>query len=139
MEAFLDHIVLNIVHESEMIHFYTKILDLEPVRLKEFEEKTIKFPSVRLNPHTIIDLFPKAIWGDDYEDKERGEINVNHFCLSLEKEALEQLQERLKAHQVPIDDGPAERFGAQGTGMSIYFRDPDGNILEARYYAESYP
>jgi len=31
---------------------------------------------------------------------------------------------------VPIDAGPIERFGAKGAGTSVYFRDPDGSLLE---------
>jgi catechol-2,3-dioxygenase len=38
---------------------------------------------------------------------------------------------------VPIEEGPVPRWGAHGTGTSIYFRDPDGNVIEARYYEES--
>jgi catechol 2,3-dioxygenase-like lactoylglutathione lyase family enzyme len=31
---------------------------------------------------------------------------------------------------VPIEVGPLERFGACGSGTSVYFRDPDGSLLE---------
>lgn len=36
----------------------------------------------------------------------------------------------LRAHQVPVEVGPVLRVGAKGTGTSIYFRDPDGSLLE---------
>ena len=38
---------------------------------------------------------------------------------------------------VTIERGPLERFGAKGTGTSIYFRDPDGSLLEFISYAAS--
>jgi len=31
---------------------------------------------------------------------------------------------------VPIELGPVPRFGARGDGTSVYFRDPDGSLLE---------
>jgi catechol 2,3-dioxygenase-like lactoylglutathione lyase family enzyme len=36
----------------------------------------------------------------------------------------------LRTCNVPIEQGPLERFGARGAGMSVYFRDPDGSLLE---------
>jgi catechol 2,3-dioxygenase-like lactoylglutathione lyase family enzyme len=38
--------------------------------------------------------------------------------------------EHLKMHGVQIELGPVPRFGARGDGISIYFRDPDGSLLE---------
>ncbi|HEX2295726.1 MAG TPA: VOC family protein [Actinomycetota bacterium] len=36
----------------------------------------------------------------------------------------------LREHGVEVETGPVERFGAGGTGTSVYFRDPDGSLLE---------
>ncbi len=38
--------------------------------------------------------------------------------------------EHLKKHSVPIHAGPMKRFGAKGEGTSVYFRDPDGSLME---------
>jgi len=41
----------------------------------------------------------------------------------------------LRQRHVEVETGPVRRFGAQGTGTSIYFRDPDGSLLEFISYA----
>jgi catechol 2,3-dioxygenase-like lactoylglutathione lyase family enzyme len=38
---------------------------------------------------------------------------------------------------VTIERGPMERFGAKGNGTSVYFRDPDGSLLEFISYTAS--
>ena len=41
----------------------------------------------------------------------------------------------LKSHDVEVELGPVERTGGRGDGMSVYFRDPDGSLLELISYA----
>jgi hypothetical protein len=36
----------------------------------------------------------------------------------------------LREHDVEVEHGPAIRNGAKGRGTSVYFRDPDGSLLE---------
>jgi catechol 2,3-dioxygenase-like lactoylglutathione lyase family enzyme len=43
--------------------------------------------------------------------------------------------EHLQKHQVAIELGPVERHGALGSGTSVYFRDPDGSLMEFISYA----
>jgi catechol 2,3-dioxygenase-like lactoylglutathione lyase family enzyme len=40
----------------------------------------------------------------------------------------------LSSHQVPIELGPVTRNGVKGAGTSVYFRDPDGSLLEFMSY-----
>lgn len=47
-------------------------------------------------------------------------------------DAMQHLQE----HGVSIERGPLQRFGAKGTGTSVYFRDPDGSLLEFISYTK---
>lgn len=133
MECLMDHIVLNVEDVEKMITFYSKILMLLPDRLDEYHAGKVPFPSVRLNTNTIIDLFPKKLWQKSTRS-EQGRVNLNHFCIAMSKRTWEDLLERLQANSVDIDEGPVPRWGAHGTGMSIYFRDPEGNLIEARYY-----
>jgi catechol 2,3-dioxygenase-like lactoylglutathione lyase family enzyme len=43
---------------------------------------------------------------------------------------VEAAAEHLRSHGVEVETGPVERSGAQGVGTSVYFRDPDGSLLE---------
>ena len=47
---------------------------------------------------------------------------------------IETAVEHLRAHDVAIHAGPVERTGGRGQGMSVYFRDPDGSLLELISY-----
>jgi extradiol dioxygenase family protein len=61
-------------------------------------------------------------------------MHLNHFCLAMGKPAWDGLSVRLARAGVTIENGPVKRWGAHGTGISIYFRDPENNLIEARYY-----
>jgi catechol 2,3-dioxygenase-like lactoylglutathione lyase family enzyme len=127
----MDHIVLNVADVERSVAFYRDVLGLGIERMDEWRGGKVGFPSVRLSADTLIDLVPVA------ESPERsGRVeNLNHFCLVVVDEALEPIVEHLGRHGVPTHTGPARRWGAHGDGASIYFRDPDGNEIEARTYA----
>ncbi len=133
MKCLMDHIVLNVADDEKMIAFYSKVLMFAPERLQEYRAGEVPFPSVRLNSDTVIDLFPKKMWQKN-DRVERGQEKLNHFCIALSKRMWQSLVERLEANNVDIEDGPVPRWGAHGTGTSIYFRDPERNLIEARYY-----
>ena len=78
----------------------------------------------------MIDLFPSP----DDKDRESERQSVDHVCLTADQDSFEALQNRLEKAGVAILDGPAERWGAQGTAISVYFKDPDGLTIEVRTY-----
>ena len=133
MECLMDHIVLNVENEENMIAFYSEVLKMQPERIQEYRADKAPFPSVRLNSDTIIDLFPKKMWQKSAQ-AEKGWGNLNHFCIALNKDEWDNLLVRLETNNVDIEVGPVPRWGAHGTGTSIYFRDPERNLIEARYY-----
>jgi len=133
MECLMDHIVLNVENEENMIAFYSGVLQMPPERIQEYRADKVPFPSVRLNSDTIIDLFPKKMWQKSAQ-AEKGWGNLNHFCIVLNKDEWDNLLVRLEANNVDIEEGPVPRWGSHGTGTSIYFRDPERNLIEARYY-----
>lgn len=131
MQCLFDHIVLNVEDAEKMLAFYTEVLMLQTERVEEYQAGLVPFPSVRLNPTSVIDLFPKTLWESH---RQLDQPNMNHFCLTLAKTDWQQLLDNLKSHNVTIDEGPVIRWGAQNNGTSIYFRDPEQNVIEARHY-----
>lgn len=117
----IDHIVLNVSDVERSLRFYTEELGLEPVRVEEWRRKKVFFPSVRISPTAIVDLLEAPATG----------TNVDHFCLVIEPTDLEALK---ASGRFDVVDGPDVRFGARGDGMSLYVRDPDGNVVELRHY-----
>lgn len=129
----LDHIVLNVRDIDRSLSFYTQVLGLKAERIQEFKEGKAGFPSVRVNEHTIIDLFPlKSTFQD--QSGQGLERNLNHFCLVAEKVDLSRLVDYLGERNIPILRGPISRWGARGRATSVYFLDPDGNEIEIRCY-----
>jgi len=136
MQGFLDHIVLNIEDDETTIDFYTRVLQLPAERLEDYRAGEVPFPSVRINQDTVIDLFPKKLWEQDVPNG-KGFRNLNHVCFSLTKTDWEALHGRLRDNRIDISEGPVQRWGARGSGTSIYFNDPEGNVIEARFYEGS--
>ena len=116
-----DHVVVNTSNTEALLAFYCDELGLEPVRVDEWRKGEVLFPSVRVTPETLIDLFPA----------ERSGENMNHFCLVIEPTELDALAARFPGARRA--DG---LFGAQGYASSVYVQDPDGNTIELRFYEE---
>jgi glyoxylase I family protein len=140
MTVQLDHVVLWTRDALRSVDFYATVLGLEPVRLDEFRAGAVPFPSVRVNAGTIIDLMPIAMAGGANSTPGlEGSAGhpVNHLCLSFSREGVTALRERLEEHGVPVPTTMKDSFGALGHAPeTFYFPDPDGNVLEARYYPE---
>ncbi|WP_030858745.1 VOC family protein [Streptomyces sp. NRRL S-37] len=134
----LDHIVLWVDDPIVAAGFYEKAVGLEPVRLTDYSVGEAPFPSVRVNEETILDLMPRAKaerMGMVPGAAESSGHPVNHVCLSLPADAFDTLRDRLEASSVPVSDVSRDSFGARGLAKrSFYFRDPDGNVFEARHY-----
>ncbi|OBH95556.1 VOC family protein [Mycobacterium sp. E2733] len=134
----LDHVVLWTSDARASMDFYTRVVGLAPVRFAEFEAGDAPFPSVRVCDDSIIDLMPHAS-AAAAESMTRAEGSaghpVNHVCLALSKSEYDALDQRLQAEGVDTSARLGPNFGAQGWApQAYYFADPDGNVIEARYY-----
>jgi len=128
MDVALDHVVFEVRDPTASVAFYRDVLGLPPVRLDEYARGEVPFPSVRVNAHTLIDLFPPKLWDGD------APVNPNHTCLTVSRADFMALEQRLAQAGVAIDRRRERNFGAQGHGTAVYFRDPDGIVLEVRHY-----
>ncbi|WP_239676372.1 VOC family protein [Natronosporangium hydrolyticum] len=117
-----DHLVINVRDPERSLEFYCGQLGLTPVRVDRWRAGAAPFPSVRVDAGTIIDLVEQPCGG----------TNVDHFCLVVEPLDW---QEVVDGGRFTVLDGPAVRFGARGSGHSLYVQDPDGNTVELRWYA----
>ena len=125
----LDHIVLNVSDVERSLAFYSEVLGLPAERVEAWRRGELRFPSVRVNEATIIDLV--------HAPADAGErtLNLAHFCLVTDADDLDAVARDLTSAGVTIEVGPATRSGARGNALSIYFRDPDQNLIELRTYA----
>ncbi|GAA0952548.1 VOC family protein [Actinocorallia libanotica] len=137
MSIELDHIVLWVADPLRSAEFYGTVLGLAPLRLAEFREGTAPFPSVRVSAGTIIDLMPLSLApGMDAAAQGSAGHPVNHLCLSLDRDGYLALKERLAALGIPTPLTMKDSFGARGLAPeTVYFTDPDRNVIEARHYA----
>jgi catechol 2,3-dioxygenase-like lactoylglutathione lyase family enzyme len=113
----LDHIVLAVADVEKTLAWYCD-LGLEPMQVEEWRAGEVPFPSARIDATTIIDFIPRS----DAVDTQ----NLDHLCLVIE--ATDDLG------HLEVLEGPVPRSGAQGMATSFYVRDPDGNLVELRYY-----
>lgn len=134
----LDHVVLWVRDPVASADFYEKAVGLEPLRVTEFAAGKLSFPSVRLNEETIFDLAPLSMAPGMtmlQGSADSAGHPVNHVCLSLQAGDFDALRARLETRAVPVSEFSYDSYGARGEAKrSFYFRDPDGNVFEARHY-----
>lgn len=134
----LDHVVLWTKNPQASMDFYSRVVGLAPVRFEEFEAGDAPFPSVRVCEDSVIDLLPLANAATtEALTRVPGSAGqpVNHVCLALSKSEYDALDRRLQAEGVDTSARLNQTYGARGWApQGYYFPDPDGNVVEARYY-----
>lgn len=116
----IDHVVLRTTQLQAMLRFYTEVLccPLEKV------QADIGLYQLRAGS-ALIDLL---------EVQGRAESrrpNMDHFCLQVAGFDAGALKAHLATHGVAAGDVQT-RYGAQGSGPSLYVEDPDGNVVELK-------
>ena len=116
----IDHVVLRAADPERLEWFYRKVIGCTLERRQE------QFQLTQLRAgRTLIDIVPApgALPAAGH--------NVEHVCLRIEPFDRAALTAHLAAHGVAAGE-VAPRFGADGTGPSIYLQDPEGNKLELK-------
>ena len=124
MIAGIDHFVLTVRSVEATCDFYERVLGMR--RLEEPNRPTaLLFGQQKINLHEV---------GRTFEPKAKAPTpGSGDFCL-VAAVPLAEIQASLEANGVAIEVGPVERIGARGKMMSVYFRDPDGNLVEVSEY-----
>jgi catechol 2,3-dioxygenase-like lactoylglutathione lyase family enzyme len=117
----LDHVVLRVADAEVSLDWYQQVLGLEGMRADEWRRGEVPFVSVRVDDTTIIDLLESG----------RSDGALDHVALVVDDVDLDELA---ASGTVDVVTGPASRWGARGTGRSLYVRDPDGHVIELRVY-----
>jgi catechol 2,3-dioxygenase-like lactoylglutathione lyase family enzyme len=121
----IDHLVLTVRDVEATCAFYARVLGMEVVTFGE-GRKALAFGRQKLNLHAA---------GREFEPKaSRPTPGAIDLCL-IAAVPLDDAIAHLRACGVPIVEGPVARTGATGAIRSVYFRDPDDNLIEVSEYA----
>jgi catechol 2,3-dioxygenase-like lactoylglutathione lyase family enzyme len=122
----LDHLVLTVADVDATCAFYTRVLGMQEISFGA-GRKALVFGMQKINLHPYRhELEPKA---------ERPTPGSGDLCL-ITSVPLDEVIEHLHACDVPVLEGPVPRTGARGPIMSVYFRDPDQNLIEVSNYPD---
>ena len=125
MTVKLDHSVLHVSNWERSNAFYREVLGAEVV--SKGPGWSYRFGEAQLNLHGPgVDATPVA--------KLPVQPGGSDLCFEWPG-PVEEAQAHLEACGVEVELGPVERSGAKGTGSSVYFRDPDGSLLEFISYS----
>ena len=125
----IDHIVMQAIDVFATIAFYKKILGMTH---SEFQppagglvRQSLHFGSQKINLHESRSPFvPHA------KNPAAGSVDL---CF-VTKQPLIEWQHHLVSCGIKIEDGPVQKAGANGRLLSLYIRDPDGNLIEISNY-----
>ena len=120
----LDHLVLTVRSIEATCAFYAGVLGMEVVTFGE-GRKALAFGSQKINLHEP---------GKEFEPKAGQATPGSADLCFLTDPPLSEVVEHLNSLGVSILEGPVARTGAVGPLRSVYFRDPDANLIELSVY-----
>jgi glyoxylase I family protein len=131
----IDHVVLRVRDMDAMRRFYCDVLGATHVAWRpEFGMSHLKAGS------SMIDLVavggPLGKMGGAAPGRQGR--NMDHLCLRIEPFDQDAIVAHLERHGVVVGE-IRRRYGAEGNGISIYVRDPEGNTVELKGPSDGLP
>jgi catechol 2,3-dioxygenase-like lactoylglutathione lyase family enzyme len=123
----LDHLVLTVKSTPATCEFYAKVLGMGIVTFGD-NRKAFTFGSQKINLHEF---------GKEVEPKAHRPTPGSADLCFITSIPLKDVIEHLHRCGVQILEGPVKRTGALGQIESVYFRDPDLNLIEVSNYADT--
>jgi catechol 2,3-dioxygenase-like lactoylglutathione lyase family enzyme len=127
----VDHVVLVTPDVVRAVEFYARVLGAQVVDLDEWDRGEVEYPALhfgswKINVHPMAtDAAPRA------EQPVPGALDIALRWSGTAADAAA----HLRACEVPVLWGPVYQEGARGGAESVYFRDPDGSLIELICYA----
>ncbi|MBT2689832.1 VOC family protein [Bacillus sp. ISL-47] len=116
----LDHLVLTVQSIENTCVFYKLVLGMEVITFGE-GRKALRFGNQKINLHQK---------GNEFEPKAHNPLPGSADLCFITKTEISEVMNHLQCCNIAIEEGPVERTGALGPLMSVYIRDPDGNLIE---------
>ncbi len=118
-----DHANWRIKDAERSLRFYHDVLGLEVER-----ENERSFVSVRVSPDFTLHLRSDPALDSSYTKCD------DHLALVVVGVAPDALRARLEDVGLELERSSEQALGARGEGTALYIRDPDGYLLELKFY-----
>jgi len=119
----IDHVVLTVRDIDDAVAFYTRVLGVEAVTFAQ-GRRALQIGDQKINLQVL-----------GQEQRNNAAIGSGDLCLVRETADADVLA-HLATQGVEVVEGPVTKSGARGPIVSIYFNDPDGNLIELARYDE---
>lgn len=121
----IDHVVFTVKSIARTCEFYSKVLGFQAVTFGAQGRKALTFGQQKINLHEA---------GKEFEPKAEFPIPGSVDLCLITETPIDKTIAHLASCNVSIVEGPIKTTGALGPILSVYFRDPDMNLIEVSNY-----
>ena len=125
----LDHLVITCRDVEISASWYQRVLGMEREEFGPHRRTSLRFGGQKIN------LRPITATQEEWFTGAAGGVPGTDDLCSVVTMKSDQVAEYLRACGVTVEVGPVAKAGALGPIMSVYCRDPDGNLIEIASYS----